>query len=326
MIDELASATKDGVRAPNALDAAKKILAELHELLGDPRIQIPPQRAKSALATLQSHRMFDELTQLADKFLARDPSLLGAISQPYAQGLIDSGRVVAGRDLLQTAINEGTLTASEQAGIFGLLGRAYKQNYVNHVRTAADASALSKTFGPQLKKAIENYERVYDRAQPGTNFWHGINLIALKNREQRDGLKSDDGGETQKLTQDMLAAMLRREPAERTSPDYPWLLASIGEAYLALGNVPKAAEYMALYAQDPGTNAFALGGTIRQLEQVWQIKAGAEGAGEDARRLNREARFGDRQARRDQHDIGLHSRSDVSDATREAIDGSYVPR
>ena len=286
LVDDLIAAAKDGVHGATARDKIDKILAGLQDALADPRVPIQPKRAESALAVLRKNLLFDQLTKLADKFLSRDPSLIGAISQPYAQGLIDSGRVLAGLDVLQNAIASNTLSKPEVDKAYGSLGRGYKQIYVDHVRTPADASALRDKFGPQLQKAIESYASVYDRNQPGENYWHGINLIALRFRRERDGIREvrngnpvDESAETRQLTQEMLAALLKKEPGERTGPEYHWLLASIGEAYLALGNTAKAAEFMALYAQEKSTDAFALAGTIRQLEEVWQIRAGASGAG-----------------------------------------------
>ena len=68
------------------------------------------------------------------------------------------------------------------------------------------------------------------------------------------------------------------KPAAAKSND-PWAMATLGEAYLALGEFENAARWFGTYANDPNVDAFALSGTVRQLEEVWRLKAGPHGAG-----------------------------------------------
>jgi S1-C subfamily serine protease len=134
---------------------------------------------------------------------------------------------------------------------------------------------LRDSFGGQLAKAIECYGRHYDPQRPGENWYQGINYIALLKRAERDHGPVEAKGNPDAMARAMIEAL---EPKALPSTDDPWLLASVAEAYLALGRFDKAAEYFGLYTRHPSVDAFQLNGTIRQLEEVWQLKAGAQGA------------------------------------------------
>ncbi|MFN0218259.1 MAG: trypsin-like peptidase domain-containing protein [Hyphomicrobium sp.] len=260
---------------PKKLDkeTARKRIGELHALLGDARMRLKPDVVKGLLKAVRGAKMFDELSWLADRFAARDPELLGVVTTSYAQGLIDSGRLVSGIEMLHAAEDLNIFEDADRIDAAGILGRGHKQIYVNHVKTPSDAVVLRERFGGQLDKAIESYGRNVDPQRPSENFYHGVNYLALLKRAERDGVKVTAKAEANSLARGMIAAM---EPHLTASTD-PWFVASLGEAYLALRYYGKAAECMARYANM--ANAFELNSTVRQLEEVWQIKSAAEGAG-----------------------------------------------
>ena len=275
LFEKLTAATQIKTNPQARLDAVNEALSELDVVLSNPRTLIQVDDMKAALNTLRRGRMFEAMTKLADQFLARDPKAIGGVSQGYAQGLIDSGRIVAGIDVLEAALKSDGLTAHDRSEANGLLGRAHKQIYVNHVKTPSDAVALRNTIGARLTEAVAHYGKSYDVAKPGENYWHGINLIALMARAKRDGIVIDGDADAETLARKLVAAL---EPKAVGTED-PWLLATLGEAFLALGDTQKAAGYMGRYAKHPKTDAFALAGTVRQLEQVWQLQAGPAGPG-----------------------------------------------
>jgi hypothetical protein len=86
-------------KTPPDKTAAKKQIADLHALLADARMKLQPQEVRRHLKTLRSAKMFDELSWMADRFAARDPDLIGTVTTSYAQGLIDSGRLVSGIEI-----------------------------------------------------------------------------------------------------------------------------------------------------------------------------------------------------------------------------------
>ncbi len=170
-----------------------------------------------------------------------------------------------------------TFSQSDEAkDAAGILGRGHKQIYVNHIKTPSDAIALRDSFGGQLGKAIECYGRDFDPQRPGENWYQGINYIALLKRAQRDRIPADAKADPDTMAKGMIAAL---EPKAVPDTDEPWLLASVGEAYLALGDFQNAAKYFGLYTNHSQINAFHLNGTVRQLEEVWQLTSTAKEAG-----------------------------------------------
>ena len=84
--------------------------------------------------------------------------------------------------------------------------------------------------------------------------------------------------EIDQIVHDHIARQLINDLKGAHDVDDNWQLASLAEAYLAVNDIDNAARYFADYATHEKTNAFALTSTIRQLEEVWRLKAGTEGA------------------------------------------------
>ena len=254
---------------------ARTLTKDLHGLLADARIALLPDAIERVLKSLRSRRLFDEMSWLADRFLTRNPALAGAVAPIYAQGLIDGGRITAGISVLENAAQRSDLTNEQLAEVRGLLGRAHKQVYANHVRSASEAIALRQSFEPHLVSAIEHYSSIYDPKKPDEKYWHGINAVALLKCAERDRILIKDAPDATLLASNMISAL---EPSAQNTTE-PFAIASIGEAYLARGDEANAAKYYGLFARHPQVNAFALASAARQLEEIWRIKAGTDGAG-----------------------------------------------
>ena len=251
-------------------------LEQLHRDLGDARLQIPLATVKVLLRALRNARQFDQLSRIADRLITRDPALLGALSVPYAQGLIDGGRLIAGIEVLTAAEQSGALTREEAAEVDGLLGRAHKQIYLNFVRTQSDAKLLAKDMGPHLVASVEHYAKHYDPAHPGDTSYHGINVAALQKRAQRDGIAVTTAcGDGDAIARSIIPVI---EPAAEIGNDV-WQIVTLGEAYLAIGDLENAAKWYGRFAKHPKVSAFELSSAIRQLEEVWQLSATQTGAG-----------------------------------------------
>ncbi len=255
--------------------ALETVLGQLHRDLGDARLQVPLATAKGLLRILRNARQFDHLSRVADRLITRDPALLGTLSVPYAQGLIDGGRLIAGIEVLTAAEQSGQLTTDEAAEVDGLLGRAHKQIYLNFVRTQRDALLLGKAMGPHLAAAIVYYAKRYDPAHPGDTYYHGINYIGLISRARRDGVRTAIKGDPVELSRAIISAI---EPTAEIGSDI-WQIVTLGEAYLATGDLENAAKWYARFAKHPNVTAFELNSAIRQLEEVWQLSAEQTGAG-----------------------------------------------
>lgn len=249
---------------------------QLCEVLGDARIKIQPEPIEETIKALRKRRLPELISVLADRVLTRAPdaALLGRIGPHYALSLIDSQRIVAGIEILNATLEKGQLTADASAEVWGGLGRAHKQIYVNHIKSTSDAIALKQTMEQQLTRAIDAYAHLYDPARPGTNYWHGINLVALIKRAEADRAGIGSRHDADGLARGIIGAL---EPGSAETTDH-YRLATLGEAYLARGNIERASFYYAAFADHPKTDAFALNSAVRQLEEVWRLQAGAMGA------------------------------------------------
>jgi V8-like Glu-specific endopeptidase len=248
---------------------------------------VPPLR--TALGALRNKRYFDLMDRLASAALAagqRDAQ----VRRQYAQGLIDGGKIGPAIALLHdlatdTSSSGATPSAKEHAEARGLLGRAFKQAYVNaanrpsliDVSGATPAAAdeyrcRAACYRDYLDRAIDYYRAVFDE-DPERNLWHGINTVACVRRAQRDGFASSAYPDATAIAQQILGQLESIEP--RTRVDV-WDRATAIEACVALDRLPDALEWLALYTNDENADAFEFGSTLRQLIEVWQLTPGSD--------------------------------------------------
>ncbi|MEO0763096.1 MAG: hypothetical protein AAFZ09_15045, partial [Pseudomonadota bacterium] len=159
----------------------------------------------------------------------------------------------------------------------GLVGRAHKQIYVDATRNGP----LPIDRGDQhlvntVKAAIRAYSSQYDPARPGETFYHGINLVALLKLAQRDNIALPAGEQDpDEIARAIIAAI---EPMLTAGEGKAWHYATVGEAYVALGNWEAAARWYGAYADQ--ADQFELASSIRQLEELWGIRVGDGEAGQ----------------------------------------------
>jgi hypothetical protein len=236
-------------------------IATLTSYLDNSSLPLRRDDADRLLKTLRSARAFPAIADIAERLIARgqDHALLRRI---YGQALIDKGQIAAGIEVLNALSNNKNAPADEQIEAVGILGRAYKQLYVNaHSRTPAR--------GETLKQSLEFYRRAV-RNRPITDaHWPMVNLIAMAKRGAKDGFAVAGQDEADRMASRIVNELGPR--AERGQD--PWELASMGEACVALGDFRKAAHWFGRYANHPQVTPFHLGSTIRQLEELWGIKA-----------------------------------------------------
>ena len=210
--------------------------------------------ALAALKPLRRKRFFDIALDLADAVFEsgqHDP-----IARTfYAQALIDTGRLAAAVPYLQSILGDPATTSRARLEAEGLLGRVYKQLYVN----GEGNPALRRTY---LERAFRAYHDVY-AASPAES-WHGINAVALHHRAP-DLPLADPQGIARQIFDDMTAKIALDERCGG------WAYATAGEAALALGDIPKAFEWYSKYAADLGNDAFEIGSSLRQLIEVWRL-------------------------------------------------------
>ncbi|MDP9071322.1 MAG: trypsin-like peptidase domain-containing protein, partial [Actinomycetota bacterium] len=206
--------------------------------------------SREALGLLRRHRRFSAMLEVAEatfKAGAESPTVV----RQYGQALIEEGLLGAA---LATLVPLRGRAGTEDSEIDGLIGRAYKQRYVD--------SPTSRVAGESLRNAIDAYLTRY-HAAPEENPWHGINAVALLARAERDGVAAGTEASWRTIADHVLASTA-------THVRTVWDAAIAAEAYVALGDFRAAAGWLADYTSGVD-DGFAIAATLRQLRQLWQI-------------------------------------------------------
>ncbi|HYT65089.1 MAG TPA: TRAFs-binding domain-containing protein [Vicinamibacterales bacterium] len=212
---------------------------------------LAPARALAILKLLRGANRFDALALAADAIL-QSGLRAGGVIVLYAQALIECGYLEAAERLL-----DAPSTDPDEAEVQGLKGRILKDRYV---KAGPGASARYREY---LSQSIEAYLRAY-RVNPSENSWHGINVVALLCRGERDGVRRPALPNARAIARDVLASV------NNANPD-PWQVATALEASLALDDAEGAVRLAREYAAHADATAFHLSGTLRQLTEVWQL-------------------------------------------------------
>ena len=247
---------------------------------------IPLKEARRALLLLRNRRQHEKVIELSRALLdggQEHPGLRRLLGQGLIEtgqlnqaievldaGLLDVGRRLA-RVAGPSAPAEALFLRREQAELQGVLGRAYKQRYVDNDREAPGSHA------EDAERALEYYGEAY-RAAPIENLWHAINCVAIRSHQHRrraGALERD--AESDRLAREVLETIEALEAGEML--EY-WDFATRAEALLALGRFDEMDDAVEEYLARPDLTAFAVGGFIRQLEQLWELDAGS-GRGHD---------------------------------------------
>ncbi len=228
--------------------------------------------ATSLLKCLRGKRDFELLRRCADALMQvglRTPE----IRKLYAQALLDQGSVSGALPFLEALLQDTggqPETAGEHTEAQGLLGRAWKQIYVdtNNPHSVEAHKALNNAIGA--------YHSVY-KSDPAEHGWHGINAAALLHRAAVDEVSihgvADPDWRAIALAQEILGLMDIKWLNNRASM---WDCGTAMEAAAALGRQVEARQWLNRYVREPGCDAFELASTLRQMTDVWRLDAATE--------------------------------------------------
>lgn len=240
---------------------------------------LPAKAACTLLETLRNERRDDVLVTLGRLIVARGQNH-PAVHRLLAQGQIETGalddaidnlaqtasdldrRLAAATD--PTAAAEALWIRREQAEVQGLLGRAYKQRYVEANPTRQQPRSAD------AEKALKCYGDTY-RASPVENLWHGINFVALRHHQHRLTRMSenDRDAEADRIATDILRNI---DVLEKMGQATEWDVATRAEAELALGRDSDFAATVEKLLTHDGMTAFVARSFRRQLVQVWELE------------------------------------------------------
>jgi len=186
-----------------------------------------------------------------------------AIQKHHAQALIELGAFEAADalldKLLEGAVGGPDLEFVRQIPEYrGLRGRVRKQRFVQ----SGDLNLLVA--------ATNEYLAQYS-ARP--QFWHGINIVALRMREEREGIPPRTGDTAATLAAQVLDLALAEYAANRKDP---WPSATVSEASLAMYMATRSPDWcdraelwLHRFLNHPNTDAFSIESYFRQLREVW---------------------------------------------------------
>jgi hypothetical protein len=248
-----------------------------------------PKKAGQILYVLRRRRCFEEMRKTADAFLNNGCSTF-LIRKYYAQALVDLGYLAAAEDvltLLKTdtaavsrdttkALNERNEAEKQWAESCGLLGRVQKDRYVNARAPDVERNQIA------LNCAIAHYYDCYtdNRDLMTGRHWHGINAVALARLAKHHDLRVTKQFDVLGTAETILKEVKEMQQANDEAIDI-WAASNAMEASIALGKWNEAYDWAKRYV-DPSAaralniDAFEVAGTLRQLEEVWQLNVEEE--------------------------------------------------
>ncbi|MGD8303988.1 MAG: serine protease [Desulfobacterales bacterium] len=256
-------------------ESERLVSALLTSLENQPR-RVDEKMAKDVLGTLRKFARFDQLFSVAEKFRAGGQNNPKVRCQ-LAQACIEMGQITGALEELIKLQQE--LEAERGQGeddpikiseiednlgeTLGLIGRAYKQLYVN-----AQPRAIERRV-EDLDRSLQHYGRAY-RERLGDYLWHGINYVALMTHAKR--VERDATNVYSKEAEKHAEAILRAiSEKERNGPLWPWDTANRTEALLALGRNPEAVDACKAYLNTRSLDAFQVQSTRRQFRELWLL-------------------------------------------------------
>ncbi len=221
--------------------------------------------ARTDLRTLRSERQFLLMRSYASAALASGTTDF-EVRRQYAQALIELKHFRHAERVLVPLINEATeANDKERFEARGLLGRLYKQRYVDSGKPGD---------GRFLTQAIEAYRLVFEEDEK--HVWHGVNAASCILRANRDGIQARPVEQAHDIARRVLNVLRRRE-AEHGSLEV-WDLASRVEALVDLNEFEQASVSLEEYLTHPDMKAFEVSSTYRQFDEVLQLGKDSRGA------------------------------------------------
>ena len=224
----------------------------------------PLNQARRILGALRAERQFTLLQRVADAFMQAgqaDP----VIRRQHAQALLDQGSLSAAEAMLLALVADTKSSPVEHAQARGLLGRAYKQMYVNASGTAAPRRAAF------LERSITEYLGVYGEVR---DRWPAINAVALLERARRDHIELAPIG-TPPVDARALAEEILETIEELQDRATVWDSGTAMEACVGLGRTEEAVDWLEKYVRHC-PEPFAIGSAIRQLTEIWGLDSESE--------------------------------------------------
>jgi endonuclease G len=216
-----------------------------------------PDNAIEDLGRLRKNREFKLMSRYAEGVLfsgINDEE----VRRQYAQSLIELEQFDRALEVLNSIVADPASRPKEVAEAYGLMGRAYKQQYVNDPKSPGSHELM--------RKCMDSYRIVYEKDPK--HLWHGVNLASCIIRAHRDGVAGVRLEEAGEIAQRLLEEI---EGLEKSGKIGVWDYATKVEALLALKRYDEAAAALDQYLCHPEMHAFEVSSTYRQFNQLLQL-------------------------------------------------------
>ena len=257
------------------VDEAQGLIGALLEDLEKSKRCVPQAVARDVLRALRAGVRFEALERIAaalENGGQDEPEVRRQLAQARIERPGGATQAIAGLLSLEQDIEErlaaGGLDSASQATlvtergeVVGLLGRAYKQLYVD----AGPNLAEPRTH--DWERSLAYYTQAYE-AKWGDYLWHGINVVALTTHAERVRRGKPGAYPARKQAEAILVLLME---AEEQGPLPTWYLANRAEALVACGRYPEAIQAIQAYLDAPGLEAFNIYSSRRQLEQLYGL-------------------------------------------------------
>lgn len=223
----------------------------------------PERSAKRVMQMLRRKRRFAAMGLVAEALL-QNGLTTAQVRRQYAQAQIEQGMLNGAERELQSLLNEPQTNVTEKAEARGLLGRVYKQLYVK-----AGASAPPERVKANLQRSFDAYALAWAE-NPEVNTWHGINMVALLARAEKEHIEVQGATDYRTLAGKILQIISGKEDNSSKGLE-AFDLATQMEAYVARGEYADAIKTAMVYSDANDADAFEVASTLRQLQEVWQL-------------------------------------------------------
>jgi subtilisin family serine protease/tetratricopeptide (TPR) repeat protein len=227
----------------------------------------PPKHANTDLGQLRGKRQFKLMRRYGETVIDSGTSD-AKVRRQYAQSLIEQQEFDRALKVLNSIVQDPDSAPSEVSEAYGLIGRTYKQQYVDNPKAPGSHTLLHE--------AMKAYRAGYEKDPLKVEVWHGVNLASCIIRADRDGVEGVDVKEAREIAERVLKEIDRREQAKKSGSDPTkdidvWDYASKIEALLVLQRYDEAMAACDAYICHPDMQAFEVSSTYRQFDQLLQL-------------------------------------------------------
>lgn len=212
------------------------------------------------LTGLNKQRLFFLAVSAGRTFLSFEPKSCG-LRRRFCQALIDSGALDEAELELGKALEMDNCSPKERSELQGLQGRLNKQRYIQRYIRLGDSDPVL------LHSAIDHYLSVFD-TDPKRPYWHGVNVVALLCRAERDGIPHQRGREVRTIAEQLLSNLELDFAQGKLDL---WGIGTVAELKLALAQSELAELWLYRYVSDSNIEPFHLASTLRQFREVWGL-------------------------------------------------------